>query len=236
MIHELGHAWGLHHEQVRADRNGNVTVLYQNMDKRFIYNFDQSVSTTHDAGYYDFDSIMHYGSTGFTRNGLDSMETVPAGIPIGQRNGLSAGRYRRHFPRLRIQPDDDHDRQRPVGDHPLRRWGERRYSKAFDWAPGSIHTVTAPGISGSADPRYVFVRWSDSPDASHTITAGSGQTVFCAIYQLRHRFSYDVGSGSGTVTASPAPDEATSPTASRSVSPPHPPTVAASFAGTAPPA
>ena len=36
VVHELGHAWGIHHEQVRADRNGNVTVLYQNMDKRFV--------------------------------------------------------------------------------------------------------------------------------------------------------------------------------------------------------
>ena len=91
VVHELGHAWGLEHEQVRADRNGNVTVLYQNMDKRFIGNFDQALTTSRDTGYYDFDSIMHYAATGFTRNGLDSMETVPVGIPIGQRNGLSAG-------------------------------------------------------------------------------------------------------------------------------------------------
>ena len=72
-------------------RNGNVTVLYQNMDKRFIYNFDQALTSSKDAGYYDFDSIMHYPATGFTRNAQDSMETVPVGIPIGQRNGLSAG-------------------------------------------------------------------------------------------------------------------------------------------------
>jgi len=91
VIHELGHAWGLHHEQVRADRNGNVTVLYQNMDKRFSYNFDQALGNTKDTGYYDFGSIMHYGATGFTRNGQDSMETVPVGIPIGQRTALSAG-------------------------------------------------------------------------------------------------------------------------------------------------
>src|SRR5258708_30627883 len=61
IIHELGHAWGLEHEQVRADRNGNVTVLYQNMDKRFINNFDQALTSSKDTGYYDFDSIMHHG-------------------------------------------------------------------------------------------------------------------------------------------------------------------------------
>jgi hypothetical protein len=75
--------------------------------------------------------------------------------------------------------------------------------KSFDWAPGSMHTVSVNTQAGSADPRYVFVRWSDGGDFSHTITADSGQTVFCAVYQTQHRFSYDVGSGSGTVTAMP---------------------------------
>ena len=75
--------------------------------------------------------------------------------------------------------------------------------KSFDWAPGSTHTVSVNTQAGSADPRYVFVRWSDGGDFSHTITADPGQTVFCAIYQTQHRFSYDVGSGSGTVTATP---------------------------------
>src|ERR1035438_5488959 len=29
VIHELGHAWGMEHEQIRADRNGYVTALYR---------------------------------------------------------------------------------------------------------------------------------------------------------------------------------------------------------------
>ena len=81
-VHELGHAFGLLHEQQRADRNGNVTVLYQNIDKRFFNNFDTGGGG--DAGYYDFGSIMHYPPTGLSRNGITSLETVPEGIPIGR--------------------------------------------------------------------------------------------------------------------------------------------------------
>jgi uncharacterized protein (TIGR03437 family) len=203
VIHELGHAWGLHHEQVRADRNGNVTVLYQNMDKRFMSNFDQALSSTKDAGYYDFDSIMHYGATGFTRNGLDSMETVPVGIPIGQRLGLSAGDIDGISRAYGLTQTATTIATVPSG-LPITVDGVAAVSpKSFDWAPGSMHTIAVPTLAGAADPRYVFVRWSDGGDPSHTITASSDQTVICAVYQTQHKFSQGVGSGSGTVTAFP---------------------------------
>ncbi|MEO8368766.1 MAG: M12 family metallopeptidase [Candidatus Solibacter sp.] len=204
VTHELGHAWGIHHEQVRADRNGNVTVLYQNMDKRFVSNFDQS-SSTHDSGYYDFDSIMHYPASGFTRNGLDSMETVPVGIPIGQRLQLSAGDIDGISRTYGFTPIQTTIASVPNGLLLTVDGVSVTTPKAFTWAPGSTHTVTAPAFAGTADPRYVFVRWSDSPDISHTITADPNRTVYLAIYQAQHRFSYDVSSGSGTVTAAPAP-------------------------------
>ena len=89
VAHELGHALGLLHEQERNDRNRFVTILYPNIDKRFLNNFSQG--SARDAGYYDYDSIMHYSSSGFTRNGLTSMEMAPVGIPIGQRGTLSTG-------------------------------------------------------------------------------------------------------------------------------------------------
>ena len=42
-------------------------------------------------GYYDFDSIMHYGPKSFAVLAADTLETVPVGIPIGQRTALSGG-------------------------------------------------------------------------------------------------------------------------------------------------
>ncbi len=204
VIHELGHAWGLEHEQVRADRNANVTVLYQNMDKRFIDNFDQQLTTSKDTGYYDYDSIMHYGPTGFTRNGLDSIETVPVGIPIGQRNGLSAGDIDGILRAYGITPTATTITTVPAG-LPVIVDGVAAVSpKAFNWGPGSTHTIAVNTQEGPADPRYAFVRWSDGGDLTHTITAGAGQTVFCAVFQTQHKFSFDVGSGSGTVDATPA--------------------------------
>ena len=177
----------------RADRNANLTVLYQNMDKRFLAQFDQRLTTSKDTGYYDFGSIMHYGSTAFTRNGLDTMETVPVGIPIGQLNGLSAGDIDGISRAYGLTPTATTIATVPSG-LPIIVDGVAAVSpKSFDWEPGSTHTISVNTQVGSADPRYIFVRWSDGGDFSHTITADPGQTVFCAIYQTQHRFSYDVG-------------------------------------------
>jgi uncharacterized protein (TIGR03437 family) len=203
VIHELGHAWGLEHEQVRSDRNGNVTVLYQNMDKRFMYNFDEALTSSKDAGYYDFDSIMHYGANDFSRATLDTMETVPVGVPIGQRNGLSAGDIDGISRAYNLIPTATTITTVPAG-LPITVDGVAATSPAsFDWAAGSTHTIAVAPQAGSADPRYAFVRWSDGGDPSHTITAAANQTVFCAVYQTRHKFSFDIASGSGVVAVTP---------------------------------
>jgi uncharacterized protein (TIGR03437 family) len=207
VVHELGHAWGLLHEQVRADRNANVTVLYQNMDKRYFYDFDQALTSSRDTGYYDFGSIMHYVSNGFTRNGLDTIETVPVGIPIGQLNSLSAGDIDGVSRLYGLTPTATTIATVPSG-LPIIVDGVSAISpKSFDWAPGSTHTISVNTQAGFSDPRYIFVRWSDGGDFSHTITADPGQTVFCAIYQTQHKFSADTGfsstPGFGTVTSFP---------------------------------
>jgi len=162
-------------------------VLYQNMDKRFSYNFDQALGNTKDTGYYDFGSIMHYGATGFTRNGQDSMETVPVGIPIGQRTALSAGDIDGISRAYGFIPTATTIATVPSG-LPITVDGVGAVSpKAYDWAPGTTHTIAVSPQVDSGDPRYVFVRWSDGGAASHTITADSGQTVFLAAYQVQHK-------------------------------------------------
>ncbi len=89
-IHEILHALGLWHEQSREDRNSHVRINQDNIRPNRLHNFKQHIADGDDLGDYDYDSIMHYGSHAFSRNGLPTIEPL-GGQTIGQRNGMSAG-------------------------------------------------------------------------------------------------------------------------------------------------
>jgi uncharacterized protein (TIGR03437 family) len=201
VIHELGHAWGLEHEHVRSDRAGHITILYDNIDKRYYSDFNQSRSFA-DVGYYDFDSVMHYPAYGFSRNFNDTIETVPPGIPIGQRSVLSAGDIDGVSRLYGFVPSATTIATAPAG-LPILVDGISAISpQSYQWAPGSQHTVSVPVTQGTA-PRYVFAGWSDAGLAAHTLTASSDITVFCANFSRQFPVQASVASGSGAVSLLP---------------------------------
>lgn len=89
IVHELGHALGLWHEQSRADRAQYVSIIWKNIDEKHKHNFNQHLSDSKDVGDYDYDSIMHYPEYAFSKNGEKTILPLKEGVTIGQRNHLS---------------------------------------------------------------------------------------------------------------------------------------------------
>jgi len=104
MIHEIGHAIGMNHEQKRADsskayfsRGPHLVIYWQNLgqwsgqftaeETSYIGSADDGAGDAY-SGYapYDFESIMHYSPRNW-------FETIPssARVLVGQRQDLSEG-------------------------------------------------------------------------------------------------------------------------------------------------
>jgi hypothetical protein len=92
-IHEIGHAVGLFHEQTRFDRDSYIKINWENITPANRFNFEKhSKVVGTDTGPYDFGSIMHYGGTAFSIDGVKkTMEALDGHDITEQRDGLSAG-------------------------------------------------------------------------------------------------------------------------------------------------
>ncbi|KAJ1371119.1 Astacin (Peptidase M12A) [Parelaphostrongylus tenuis] len=67
--HELGHALGFHHTQIRHDRDDFVTIYPDNFQNGWLSQFiKQTEKTNYNYNLtYDYGSIMHYGGSGLMK-------------------------------------------------------------------------------------------------------------------------------------------------------------------------
>jgi hypothetical protein len=99
VCHQMGHSFGLTHENIRKDQTSYLVVVTNNIlgatTNLHWFNFD---ATTVTNGVYDFESVMHLG--------WDFASVQPGVLPTEQPLPQYASRYSRRMGNLCLSPGD----------------------------------------------------------------------------------------------------------------------------------
>ena len=215
LLHGIGHAIGLEHEQQRRDRDRYVRVFSENIAATPYARgaWHPNVGLGPDIGPYDYRSIMTYPEFDHAKRRNHArtylMGTIPPGMPFG---GSPLGEL------AELSPGDIDSVARLYGRIPSRHViatnpggleiivdGERMTAPAsFSWQPGSAHTLEAPSPQFRPGSRFLFGRWSDDGARAHTITATRDTTLYYANFIAQHQVSTTANvSCRGATTCSP---------------------------------
>ncbi|KAF4071868.1 hypothetical protein AMELA_G00267830 [Ameiurus melas] len=90
--HELLHALGFNHEQTRSDRDSYIRVGWENIQSGMEHNFNK-IATLNQGTPYDYNSVMQYHRTAFSKNGLPTMIPIPNANVVRPESAAAV-----HFP------------------------------------------------------------------------------------------------------------------------------------------
>lgn len=89
--HEILHSLSFVHMHTHPDRDKYVKINYENIKSGHKQNFVLKLNTSiNDFGVgYDYNSILHYGTKHFSRNGKHTIVPIHKGVSIGTTEVLS---------------------------------------------------------------------------------------------------------------------------------------------------
>ncbi len=89
IIHEIGHAIGLWHEQSRPDRNLYVTIHWDNIQSEACDQFHSRDNIDYQGEQYDYGSVMHYRDDQYSLNGRKTITRKGSAESISPSSTLS---------------------------------------------------------------------------------------------------------------------------------------------------
>ena len=240
LLHEIGHIVGLYHEHQRSDAATFLTYTELNLDKPYAFgdlgtfdslggfgNFGAPYANADLIGLYDLGSLMQYGRqaitppTGvFSKNGENVLETIPAGIPIGEVTTYSPGDIDTIKRLYGAAPTTVVVTTFPAGLPIVVDGATLTSPHTFAWGVNSLHTISVPSTylqrGSDLHSRYLFANWNDGQAITHTVKVAPGNrertqpddrpavTVYQAAFQHYVDLQLLTPSG-GVFTVSPTP-------------------------------
>jgi hypothetical protein len=229
LLHEMGHATGFWHEQSRPDRDSYVTMNFNNMITTVYSDSQKQFDDMQPLTLYDWSSIMEYFAENFSKNGDTVIETIPAGMPLANTVGYSAGDIDAIKRLYGAAPTEVTVTTNPPGLQVVVDGATVTTPQPYNWPLYSTHTLSVStagqsqagviqGTTTATTFYYTYGRWNDSGAQTHTITVLPGNneyafpatspavTVYMASFiELVPYSATAYPAGAGTITPNPAP-------------------------------